>query len=620
MADDGHRKKKSSGKSGKPKDKKKKKEDRIKKAFEGPTKIDLDEIELGEKLGGGVFGYVYRGHCRGNEVAIKVPTRRKLTKQQFDAFLHEIDLMKRIHHPQTVMLMGACFDEVENKIYIVTELLAGDISELLIEEQYKLSTRLDWCFQAAQGMAWLHGMKPPILHQDLKPSNLLHDGSGKVKVCDFGLSQVIPEGEEFFNLQPRGTPLYMAPEVLAPGTYPLTGKADIYSFAIMMWEILTGEEPFQEYSDLPTFQRDVHWEGKRLALPAEWPSELKRLFNIMWDANPENRPNFTSSTDHESVLSILKVVIEQQQLYEYEDSLSQNIKDPKGLDFWKGNFFPEESVEWEDFVPKFYNWMGKKLPRDPTALGDNPTPAQLLNASLAELKKLETRGVPGASEELQRRTSDCAVKKNDDVQMFTPSAVEETLDDAQKEYLCLKGLLYVSSKNEEGIVDTDRFGKLLAYFGSPADKNFLGRITELLREDYFHGYVSGKQAEILLCNKPRGTFLVRFSAGRWGQVAISCVDQKGVVKHLVVQNDSNKGFRLHRNRPQYWATVKSFIDDHKKKLFLETYCEGSPFAHLFKEVETVVGGYQVDFSDDDEDGLEEAKQQIQKMNLGGHRG
>jgi len=88
---------------------------------------------------------------------------------------------------------------------------------------------------------------------------------------------------------------------------------------------------------------------------------------------------------------------------------------------------------------------------------------------------------------------------------------------------------------------------------------FYSRITELLREDYFHGYISGKQAEVLLCNKPRGTFLVRFSANRWGQgffllsfsllfsltfylVAISCVDQKGVVKHLVVQNDANKGF------------------------------------------------------------------------------
>ena len=65
-----------------------------------------------------MFGLVYKGWCRGNEVAIKVPTRRKLTKQQFDAFLHEIDLMKRIHHPQTVMLMGACFDENDNKIFI----------------------------------------------------------------------------------------------------------------------------------------------------------------------------------------------------------------------------------------------------------------------------------------------------------------------------------------------------------------------------------------------------------------------------------------------------------------------------------------------------------------------
>jgi hypothetical protein len=473
-------------------------------------------------------------------------------------------------------------------------------------------------------MAWLHGMHPPILHQDLKPSNLLHDGSGKVKVCDFGLSQVIPEGEEFFNLQPRGTPLYMAPEVLAPGSHPLTGKADVYSFAIMMWEILTGEEPFQEYSDLPAFQRDVHWQGKRLPLPENWPEELKSLFKVMWDADPDIRPPFTSLGENEDrdydVLSVLKRAKEQQQEIEYDEAIGKNIRDAQGLNFWKENFFPEESVDWDDFIPKFYKWMGEEIPKDPTALGDNPTAAELANASLQQLQKLEKQGNLEAEEELRRRSEQghSVQKTGENSQMYSVGSVEETLDDAQKEYLCLKGLLYVSSKNEEGIVDTDKFGKLLAYFGSPADGKFLTRISDLLREDYFHGYVSGKQAEVLLCNKARGTFLVRFSAGRWGQVAISCVDQKGVVKHLVVQNDANKGFRLHRNKPQYWDTIKGFIDDHKQKLFLESHCEGSPFAHLFKKVETVLMGYQVDFDDDDED-LEDAKQSL-KMGMGSHRG
>mmetsp|Transcript_30223 Transcript_30223/g.84438 ORF Transcript_30223/g.84438 Transcript_30223/m.84438 type:complete len:623 (-) Transcript_30223:30-1898(-) len=598
--------------------KKKKRDDKLKKAFAGPTKIDINEIELGPKLGGGVFGLVYKGWCRGNEVAIKVPTRRKLTKQQFDAFLHEIDLMKRIHHPQTVMLMGACFDDADNKIFIVTELLAGDISELLMEDDRKLSERLDWCYQAAQGMAWLHGMKPPILHQDLKPSNLLHDGAGKVKVCDFGLSQVIPEGEELFNLQPRGTPLYMAPEVLAPGTYPLTGKADVYSFAIMMWEILSGEEPFQEYSDLPTFQRDIHWQGKRLPLTPDWPEELKDLITRMWDAVPDNRPTFTE------IIPCLKRIKEQTAMYEYIMALKSKIKDKKGIEFWRNNFYPEESVDWDEFAPRFYDWMGVPMPRDPTALGDNPTAAQLANASLSQLQKLERQGVYLASQELERRSSSNAPGSNqghrDEVHIFSPNSIEEELSDSQRELLCLKGLLYLSSKNEEGIVDTDKFGRLLAYFGCPANSDFLSHVVELLQEDYFHGYISGRQAEVLLCNKSRGTFLVRFSANRWGQVAISCVDQKGVVKHLVVQNDSNKGFRLHRNREVYWPTIKKFIDDNRDKLFLKYHCEGSPYAHLFKKTETVVLGYQVDWEDEDEYDADEARKELARMNLGGHRG
>ena len=264
-----------------------------------------------------------------------------------------------------------------------------------------------------------------------------------------------------------------------------------------------------------------------------------------------------------------------------------------GLAFWKQNFFPEESVDWDEFIPRFYAWMKQPIPKDPTALGDNPTASELANASLQQLQKLEKAGNPQAVDELRRRSAQgFSAKKTNDSQMYSVGSVqEEELDDAQKEYLCLKGLLYVSSKNEEGIVDTDKFGKLLAYFGCPSDGHFLTfvpflllfsfflslvilvcihvspylslsclfgfsfyltfiinrRISDLLREDYFHGYVNGKQAEVLffsffppfpflisflflqvlLCNKPRGTFLVRFSAGRWGQGSfISIYPQK----------------------------------------------------------------------------------------------
>mmetsp|Transcript_390 Transcript_390/g.567 ORF Transcript_390/g.567 Transcript_390/m.567 type:complete len:590 (-) Transcript_390:57-1826(-) len=582
----------------------------LKQAFDGPTKIEMKEMTISEKLGSGVFGVVHKGICRGNEVAIKVPTRKKLSKKEFDLFLREIDLMKGIHHPHIVLLMGACYSESDNKIYIVTELLAGDVANLMTGS-YKLSTRLDWCYQAACGLCWLHNMHPPVLHQDLKPSNLLHDSSMKVKVCDFGLSQVIPEGEEYIVSQPRGTPLYMAPEVLAGA--PTGTPADVYSFAIMMWEILTGQGAFKEYNNLQKFKRDVHQGGKRPEIPGKWPAELKELITKMWAYEAEDRPSFGGESRH-TIVNALKNLKEQVEAEEYIEELRKNIFDEEGVKFWQKNFATGLEVDWEDFIVKFYEWLGQPVPKDPTALGNDPTPSQLLNASMQQLRRLEKKGVASAKKEIDRRNAQAhapSVKK-DDAQMYFPEQLLDPLDEAQCALLCLKGLLYISSKNEEGVVDTNKFGLLLLYFGSPSSPDFLKNLTDLLRQDYFHGYLDGNQSATLLCNKPRGTFLVRFSAGR-RQVAISLVDMKGVVKHLVIQQVPGKGFRLNKNAENYWPTVKSFIDDHTAKYNLQMHCPGSPFAHLFKQPDTVVVGYHEGSDDEDGETEEELRAHLAQM-------
>lgn len=138
--------------------------------------------------------------------------------------------------------MGACLDP----LMILTEYVPrGDLCALLASsEQLSLPLRVKMATDAATGMSWLHEMRPErVLHRDLKSKNLLVDNQYRVKVADFGLSQLLPDGMAGQDSNAmRGTPLWNAPEVLQRQVF--TEKADIYSFAICLWELVTRQAPF----------------------------------------------------------------------------------------------------------------------------------------------------------------------------------------------------------------------------------------------------------------------------------------------------------------------------------------------------------------------------------------
>jgi serine/threonine-protein kinase len=95
--------------------------------------------------------------------------------------------------------------------------------------QFSLYERVKWMKQVAEGLAWIHGAG--IVHRDLKPSNVLYDAKSRtVKVCDFGLSVLLPRGDATL-LDPKGTPLYVAPELVTEG--PTTHSCDVFSYGIM---------------------------------------------------------------------------------------------------------------------------------------------------------------------------------------------------------------------------------------------------------------------------------------------------------------------------------------------------------------------------------------------------
>jgi len=223
----------------------------------GPPEINFEELKFdktNDLIGQGAFGKVYRGKCRGKEVAIKILRNQDLSPETLDEFHHEIEICSRIHHPNVCLFMGACMQP--GRLAFVTEFMeGGTLSKLLYDKDHKLtlSKKIKMAKDMALGLNWLHRSNPPIIHRDLKPDNLLVDKYGNIKVTDFGLSD-IKRGVVRDEHMPKGSLLWMAPEVMQG--LPLTEKVDVYAFALVLWEMITLTEPFLEL-----------WQRSRAARP-----------------------------------------------------------------------------------------------------------------------------------------------------------------------------------------------------------------------------------------------------------------------------------------------------------------------------------------------------------------
>ncbi|WCJ44181.1 CRINKLY4 related 4 [Euphorbia peplus] len=205
------------------------------------------------KLGTGSFGSVYLGILEdGREVAIKraeisrtssyaVVTRRQEDKD--NAFINELESLSRLHHKNLVRLLGFC--EELNELALVYEYLSNGtlhdhIHKLENSPLMSWAARTKVALDAARGIQYLHEYAvPPVIHRDIKSSNILLDESWTAKVSDFGLSQMGPEdAESHLSLFAAGTVGYMDPEYYR--LQQLTTKSDVYSFGVVLLEMLSG--------------------------------------------------------------------------------------------------------------------------------------------------------------------------------------------------------------------------------------------------------------------------------------------------------------------------------------------------------------------------------------------
>ncbi|KAH1262798.1 Serine/threonine-protein kinase CTR1 [Glycine max] len=160
--------------------------------------------------------------------------------------------------------------------------------------------RLRMALDVAKGINYLHCLKPPIVHWDLKTPNLLVDRNWTVKVCDFGLSRF--KANTFLSSKSvAGTPEWMAPEILRGE--PSNEKSDVYSFGIILWELVTLQQPWNGLNHAQVVGA-VAFQNRRLAIPPNISPALASLMESCWADNPADRPSFGSIV--ESLKKLLK--------------------------------------------------------------------------------------------------------------------------------------------------------------------------------------------------------------------------------------------------------------------------------------------------------------------------
>jgi serine/threonine-protein kinase len=224
----------------------------------------IGQYEVRELLGEGGIGQVHAGFdtTLEREIAIKSLRPELLNDRNFfDRFRGEATSLARLNHPNITTLYSL-LPEGRN-LYMVMELVRGEtLDEVLKKRGGALGAResLAIIAQAADGLSYAHSMG--VIHRDIKPANLMITSSGLVKIMDFGIARVRGSQRLTRDGSMVGTLAYMAPEQLRGE--PGDERSDLYSLAIVLYELLTGAPPFAADSDYDLMQAHMHAKPMRL--------------------------------------------------------------------------------------------------------------------------------------------------------------------------------------------------------------------------------------------------------------------------------------------------------------------------------------------------------------------
>ncbi|XP_022720465.1 serine/threonine-protein kinase HT1-like [Durio zibethinus] len=289
--------------------------------------VELSQLFLGVRFAHGAHSRLYHGIYKEEAVAVKlirVPDddeNGNLAARLEKQFNREVTLLSRLHHPNVIKFVAACR---KPPVYcVITEYLSeGSLRAYLHKLDQKslpLQKLIAIALEVAHGMEYIHSQG--VLHRDLKPENILIDQEFHLKIADFGIAC---EGAYCDLLaDDPGTYRWMAPEMIKKKPYGR--KVDVYSFGLILWEMLAGTIPYEDMNPIQAAFAVVN-KNLRPVIPGDCPSAMRALIEQCWSLHPDKRPEFWQ---------IVKV------LEQFESSLNRDgtldlVQNPTCQDYKKG--------------------------------------------------------------------------------------------------------------------------------------------------------------------------------------------------------------------------------------------------------------------------------------------
>ncbi|KAI4299363.1 hypothetical protein L6164_032830 [Bauhinia variegata] len=243
--------------------------DNVRHFSEQELRLATNNYDSRNKIGRGGFGTVYQGTLKDGKV-VAVKSLSAGSRQGVREFITEIKTITNVRHPNLVELLGCCVQG--QKRILVYEYMENNSLSLTLLGSRNTRIKLDWskrsaiCTGTAKGLAFLHEeLEPRIVHRDIKASNILLDRDFNPKIGDFGVAKLFPDDITHISTKIAGTTGYLAPEYALGGQ--LTMKADIYSFGVLIFEIISGKS------------------GAR----TNWGGTMKFLLEWAWELYKEGR-------------------------------------------------------------------------------------------------------------------------------------------------------------------------------------------------------------------------------------------------------------------------------------------------------------------------------------------